>query len=1079
MLGVEEDDGMPQDAGESKEFTPSGDHQIKGHVEEPKSLRTQDDSQSLKDGRKPNKSRDHLIMGTNSSSIVSKRSVEKFYYAGEPEYLRYFVSTFKRRSPLINRGYWLRMMAIEQTIGRFLAEPSPKQKVLVNLGCGYDTLPWLCLGRRPELCGQATFVDVDYPALMQKKLAIIEKTEPLRCLLPNFSRTANPNGLLAHSDPYVAIGCDLYDLDLLDSILHEHLHIREGNATVMFVAEVSLAYMEKEASQQIIEWAANLPDSRFCLLEQHLPDGADHPFARTMLAHFEKLGTPLKAIGTMEEMRRRFIDAGWPERGVQIQSLWKLWSDPAYLTPEQRRSLDDVEPFDEWEEFALFGSHYFHLVAELTPPPRPPKDLKEQTSHLSLASHPSSSTPSKPAEQPLQAPMLPGKAVFRRYAAVVPATSEISEGEAVGLLGGLGTQERLTDCDTYARTEDLLPIQGPPMRTGLVCHTITRLGGTSNCIMAGGRTSPDKASAECWLRQDGLWRKVQSLPEGRYRHCAAPLRLPTDPRPAHTVLLFGGKTSNGHVLDEWLLWLGEEGWRHIPVVGDAPPARFGAAMITNAREGVSGVLIGGMTSSGRVLNDFWHWSLEPDLTLYCRNVTARALAVLRNNAGILGRFGAQLVRTNRGILMIGGICDGRMLTSQDEVLNMKTLRIHPMIGPRPLFIGTAITDVDGGLIVLGGGATCFSFGSHWNKPAILTDDPEASLRCGWQLLTTQAPATAAESPIHHPVVNGSGPRLPEPSQLPRRSLEAGIDFERICEDAKPVVFCDGDIGRCTRLWDVAYLKRMIGADRKVVVHSSSGERMDFAKKNFEYRTMEFGAFLDRCERGERLYLRSISQELPSEQPTNLADDYPEIAADFELPGELISVVESLHSSPLRISGPVRMWLHYDVMANVLCQVRGRKRVRLYPPADVNLLGFAPGASSSLIDVFEVGEGGRLRAALANTHPFEVDLHPGEILFIPPMWMHTVAPTDGISVAVNIFFRNLGPEFYAAGKDVYGNRDLAAYERGRRDVAKMTKWFEALPPDIARFYLERLGQELIAKGRTLASSSLHSLYAELS
>lgn len=80
--------------------------------------------------------RDELIMDTNKSSIVSKRSVEKLYYDGEPEYFRYFVSKFKRRSPLINRGYWLRMKAIEHGVSRFLAERTSKRKVVVNLGCG-------------------------------------------------------------------------------------------------------------------------------------------------------------------------------------------------------------------------------------------------------------------------------------------------------------------------------------------------------------------------------------------------------------------------------------------------------------------------------------------------------------------------------------------------------------------------------------------------------------------------------------------------------------------------------------------------------------------------------------------------------------------------------------------------------------------------------------------------------------------------------------------------------------------------------------------------------------------------------
>ncbi|KAK5136651.1 hypothetical protein LTR08_002665 [Meristemomyces frigidus] len=1038
--------------------------------------------------------RDEFIMDTNNSSIVSKRSVEKMYYGNEPEYFRYFVSKFKRRSPLINRGYWLRMKAIEHTVTRFLAERTAKRKVVVNLGCGYDPLPFLYLGKHPELCGNTTFVDVDYPVLMQNKLGIIDKTEPLRVLLPKLTKTHNETGLIASSDPYVAIGCDLYNLDMLKHVLQDHLRIEDSSVAILFVAEVSLAYMEKEATHKVLEWAAGLSDVRFCLLEQYLPDGPDHPFARTMLAHFEKLRTPLNAIGTMNGMKQRFAEAGWPDVGIDVRSLWELWSDPTFLTPEQRRSLDKVEPFDEWEEFGMFASHYFLLVAERKADQdwsyRPYRaSLAGSTSRISLASAynsgDTSPVPNVPQEQPLQAPELPSSFVPRRFAAVVPATSEISEGEAVGLLGGLGNPERLTDCDTYSHTDDLLPISGPPMRSGIMCHAVTRLGGTSNCIMTGGRGSPDKASAECWIRQDGMWRRSQPLPEGRYRHCAVPMRLPTEPRPAHTVLLFGGKTSDGHVLDEWLLWMFEGGWRRVHVAGDAPPARFGAAMITDAREGTAGVLIGGMTSAGRVLTDFWHWSLESDMTIHCRNITARASAVLRTNANILGRFGAQLVRTNRGILMIGGICGGRMLTSQDEVLNMKTLRTHPVQGKRPMFVGCSITDVDGGLIVLGGGATCFSFGSYWNKPSILTDSPEASLRCGWHLLTTSKPDTvmnmgqtdvATRSVPQQTQQNGhadSDLRLPDTIDIPRRSLAQGIDFERFVGEGRPVIFSEGDIGPCTSMWSNSYLQEAIGYDRKVVVHSSPAQQMDFKNKNFEYVTQDFGAFLNACQSGEQLYLRALSRDAPSDQPTNLADDYPEIAADFELPGELIHVVENLHSSPLRISGPVTMWLHYDVMANVLCQVRGRKRLLLYPPSDVSHLGFTPGASSSSMDVFTPD--GPTRQSLVHTHPYEANLEPGEILFIPPMWIHTAAPTEGMSVAVNIFFRSLQTNSYAAGRDVYGNRDLAPYERGRKDIARIVKSFDDLPSDVSGFYLERLGQELLEQARTIRNSSqLHTI-----
>jgi tRNA wybutosine-synthesizing protein 4 len=76
-----------------------------------------------------------LIMGTNNSSIVSKRSVERIYYP-KPHFFQHFVRKPQRRSPTINRGYWLRMQAVDSVVKDFLQRPSTKQKVVINLGCG-------------------------------------------------------------------------------------------------------------------------------------------------------------------------------------------------------------------------------------------------------------------------------------------------------------------------------------------------------------------------------------------------------------------------------------------------------------------------------------------------------------------------------------------------------------------------------------------------------------------------------------------------------------------------------------------------------------------------------------------------------------------------------------------------------------------------------------------------------------------------------------------------------------------------------------------------------------------------------
>lgn len=144
------------------------------------------------------------------------------------------------------------------------------------------------------------------------------------------------------------------------------------------------------------------------------------------------------------------------------------------------------------------------------------------------------------------------------------------------------------------------------------------------------------------------------------------------------------------------------------------------------------------------------------------------------------------------------------------------------------------------------------------------------------------------------------------------------------------------------------------------------------------------------------------------------------------------------------------------MANVLCQIRGTKRLMLYPPSDILHLRIPHGGSSSSINFFDPDASDIKR--LSQTHPVEVILRPGEILFIPPLWAHTACPSDGISVSVNTFFRDL-ESGYAAGRDVYGNRDLQAYEDGRRDIEKIFKRFRHLPPTTSQFYLDRLAEEL--------------------
>lgn len=84
------------------------------------------------------------------------------------------------------------------------------------------------------------------------------------------------------------------------------------------------------------------------MLEQFLPQGSEHPFAHTMLKHFDKLHSPIHAVQQYPRLQQqvsRFQEAGWP--AVEIaRNLWDLWSDDGFTSPSLRVGLDAVEPFE-------------------------------------------------------------------------------------------------------------------------------------------------------------------------------------------------------------------------------------------------------------------------------------------------------------------------------------------------------------------------------------------------------------------------------------------------------------------------------------------------------------------------------------------------------------------------------------------------------------------------------------------------------------------------------------------------------------------------------------------------------------
>jgi hypothetical protein len=90
-------------------------------------------------------------------------------------------------------------------------------------------------------------------------------------------------------------------------------------------------------------------------------------------------------------------------------------------------------------------------------------------------------------------------------------------------------------------------------------------------------------------------------------------------------------------------------------------------------------------------------------------------------------------------------------------------------------------------------------------------------------------------------------------------------------------------------------------------------------------------------------------------------------------------------------------IHHDPMNVILCQVRGQKRVRLWAPNQTPLLYNYVGVFSEV----NAEKPDLQRYPLyAQARPMEFLLEPGEALFIPVGWWHTVKALD-VSVSVSM------------------------------------------------------------------------------
>ncbi|KAM6934479.1 tRNA wybutosine-synthesizing protein 4 [Xenentodon cancila] len=649
------------------------------------------------------KGSDAAVQGTNDSSVVSKLSAAAQGYFRD-HFLQHFVCKASRRAPLINRGYYVRWRAVDYCVRRFLqvTRKCPKTQIL-SLGAGFDSL-YFRLRADGALDGAVVF-EVDFPDVTRRKAALIGSNRTLRGMLDSCLPSLT-GPVCLYSGQYRLLGVDVRE----ESQVEEALGAAglDWAAPTLILSEVVLTYMETQWSDAVISWAAKLlPQSLFVMYEQIHPHD---PFGRIMQDHFLKLNSTLHALRQYPDtsaQRRRFLDKGWEQCECLDMNHFYL----GLIADQERGRVENLEPFDEHEEWHQKCSHYFILTASRGSLMQ--QALLTQAAVATITPHWS-----------------PTALAVRTVPVCLEGLGMASawlRGEQVLLTGGSNRGGRGAESRVLFRGPEGWRSMSAEPSVGLhvrLYHTATPLPG-GGVLVCGGRSSPLSPVTSIFIVTVDACGPANTCvepvvctgdpPPPRWRHAAAVVTH----KDRDFLFVFGGKNQSECVLgDISFLSLDQHHWTELPVEGAAPAARHSHSVCSYQ----GGVLVfGGLGRGGVPLGETV--ALKPDERGFCwEKIDVQPPPVPRYShcAHVVGDK----------LIVVGGVwmhSDGvpgvaviNLTTRTSQEFSLDTTSV-----PWPVMLHSFCSELadteNPELLLIGGGGNCFSFGTHLNPQPVAVD----------------------------------------------------------------------------------------------------------------------------------------------------------------------------------------------------------------------------------------------------------------------------------------------------------------------------------------------------------------------
>ncbi|XP_004332509.3 tRNA wybutosine-synthesizing protein 4 [Tursiops truncatus] len=673
------------------------------------------------------------VQSTNDSSAVSKTSLAARGYVHDA-FAALLVPGTARRAPLIHRGYYVRARAVRHCVRAFLkgtcAVPGAPRAQILSLGAGSDSL-YFRLKTAGRLTRAAVW-EVDFPDVAQRKAQRIRDTPEL-CALTGPFQSGDPGYTLCfESSDYCILGLDLRQLQRLDHALGTAG--LDAAAPTLLLAEAVLTYLEPDDAAALIAWAAQrFSNALFVVYEQMRPRDA---FGEFMQQHFRQLNSPLHGLDRFpdaEAQQQRFLQAGWTAcRAMDMNEFYRC-----FLPAEERRRVENLETFDEFEEWHLKCAHYFILAASrgdalsqtLVFPP------SETFPRIDPAS-PSGVFPASVVTGDSQGPDL------KRYG---HASVLLSPGLILSA-GGFGEQEgrhcRVRKfhllsryCDFEWKGNQICSWGAGAQWDGRLYHTMTRLSDTQVLVL-GGRLSP--VTPALGILQLLFCKSEDNNPEDLnvtvtkvgpeedstlscWRHSTTEVSYENQ----RYLFVYGGRSVAEPVLSDWhFLHVGTMAWVRIPVEGEVPEGRHSHSACSCQ----GGALIaGGLGASEEPLSSVLF--LKP---IPCGFIW-ESIAI---QPPITPRYSHTAHVVNGKLLLVGGVWIHSSSVPGVTVIDLSTglsfeYQIDTTCVPWPLMLHnhtSILLPEEQQLLLLGGGGNCFSFGTYFNPCTVTLDLSSLSAR---------------------------------------------------------------------------------------------------------------------------------------------------------------------------------------------------------------------------------------------------------------------------------------------------------------------------------------------------------------